>query len=197
MNEANGIVSFTEFGLNLGGFNFTAEGIFELTRRNYSEINLYASYTLAGFTLTLADYYSAEGVHGHSYFDLNNHTTSHSLELGLTFEPENVPIWASVNTMLWGNDKDEELGKQLYSTYIEVGGYYDFENNSTVSLGIGAGLPNSMYSDYEPKFSICNMELTYEKRLEYEHFTLPLSVSLIGNPFLRKTYVNCGVGISF
>lgn len=199
-NYANGLVSTHDLNLNVGGFSFCAEGIFNLIgdgeMGHYKEINLYASYTLDSFTLTLADYYSPDTAP--SYFVYDNHETDHILEASLTFEPESVPIWATVATYIWGADKDIELWeKQLYSTYLEVGGYYDFDDNNTLLLTVGAGLPNSAYSNYTNKFAICNMDLTYEKRIELGDLTMPLSLTVAANPFMKQVFANCALGISF
>ena len=93
-----------------------------------------------------------------------------------------------------GNPTEE---KQAYSTYAELGTYYDFLNDNRISLAVGAALNKSCYNGYDKKFSICNIELKYTYNLGIKSFTLPLSVAYIYNPVYEKSYVNFSTSLAF
>lgn len=198
LNYTSGIVATSEVGIDVGGFSFSAEGIINaIDPYGYKEINLYAGYTWNGLNITLADFFSSENPL--KYFEYDNSKTNHILEASLTYEFQNIPIWASVATSLWGADKDDDTWtKQLYSTYLEVGGYYDFNETSSLTLTLGAGMPNSVYSYYANKVTICNVDLTYQKVVELnDAVSMPLTVSVVSNPAQKLLFANFGIGIAF
>ena len=97
----------------------------------------------------------------------------------------------------YGADKRPD-GKQAYSTYAELGTYYDFLEDNRISLAIGAALNKSCYNGYEKNFSICNIEGKYTYNLGFKNdWNLPLSVAYIYNPVYDKAFVNFTANIAF
>lgn len=166
----------------------------------YAEVDLGVSYTWKGFTLGFNDYYyPAVDSQKDNYFGGEN--TGHWLEATLTYAPEKIPIWVTASNFFYGADKyiDENGNeKQAYSSYVELGTYYDFLDNNRVSLSVGAALNKSCYNGYEKDFSICNIEgkYTYNVKIK-DDWTLPLSVSLIYNPVFDKPFINFTANIAF
>lgn len=168
----------------------------------YAEVDLGISYSWRGFTLGFNDYYYPN-VSGKddSYFNGGKHT-GHWLELCLTYAPEKIPIWATISNFFYGADKyidgDGGKEKQAYSTYLEVGTYYDFLRHNRIALALGAALNKSCYNNYEHDFSICNIELKYTYNVIFKSgWTLPLNVAYIYNPVFDKSFVNFTVNLAF
>ena len=166
----------------------------------YAEVDFGVSYTWNGFTLGFNDYYyPTVDSNKDNYFRVED--TSHWLEATLTYAPEKIPVWITASNFFYGADNymDENGNeKQAYSSYVELGTYYDFLDNNRVSLAVGAALNKSCYNGYEKDFSICNIEgkYTYNVRVKND-WALPLSVSYIYNPVYDKSFVNFTANIAF
>lgn len=157
----------------------------------YAEVDLGVSYTWTWLTIALNNYYypstnSAED----AYFDLKSHSTGHWFEGCVTIAPEKIPVSVTVSNFFAGADKKGD-GKQAYSTYAEVGTWYDFLNDNQIAMNIGAAFNKSCYNGYLHNFGICNIEVKYTHSAHFKNdWTLPLSVSYILNPVYEKSYVN-------
>lgn len=167
----------------------------------YAEVDAGVSYTLSAFTLALNDYYyptidqkKDEYVHGGRH-------SGHWLEACLTYAPEKIPLWVTLSNFFYGADKyvnDKGNEKQAYSTYLEVGTYYDFIKSNRIALTVGAALNKSCYNDYEHDFSICNLELKYTYNIGFKSgWTLPVGVGYIYNPVFNKSFVNFTANLAF
>ncbi len=166
----------------------------------YAEVDLGLSYTWKSFTVGLNDYYYPTiDINEDNYFS-GGKNTGHWLEATLLYTPEKLPLWISTSNFFYGADKyvdEKEKETQAYSTYLEVGSYYDFLDCNRVSLVIGAALNKSCYNGYEKNFSICNIEGKYTYNVKFKHdWILPLSVSCIYNPVFDKAFVNFSVNIA-
>ena len=100
-----------------------------------------------------------------------------------------MPVYLTVSNFFAGADKNLE-GKQAFSTYAELGGHYDFLNDHSLSLAVGAAFNKSCYNAYAHKFGICNIELKYTYNLAVGSLAIPLSAAYIINPVFNKTFVN-------
>ncbi len=167
----------------------------------YAEVDAGVSYTLKGFTLAINDYYYPTIDKKQDAYMKGGRHTGHWLEACLTYAPEKVPIIASISNFFYGADKytdAEGKEKQAYSTYLEVGSYYDFLHHNRISLNVGAALNRSCYNDYEHDFSVCNIELKYTYTVPFKcGWQLPLNVAYIYNPVFNKSNVNFIVNFAF
>lgn len=167
----------------------------------YAEVDAGVSYTLGGFTLGINDYYypTVDGKED-KYIGGGKHT-GHWLEACLTYAPEKLPLWATISNFFYGADKYVDLkGKetQAYSTYLELGTYYDFLKSNRLSLAVGAALNKSCYNNYEHNFSIVNLELKYTYNIQFKSgWILPLNVAYIYNPVFDKSFVNFTANLAF
>lgn len=167
----------------------------------YAEVDAGISYTLKDFTLGVYDYYYPT-VNGKNddYIKGGKHT-GHWLEVSLNYNPSKVPIWATISNFFYGADKyvdSKGVEKQAYSTYLEVGTYYDFLHYNRISLGVGAALNKSCYNNYEHDFSVCNIDLKYTYNINFKSgWTLPLGVEYIYNPVFNKSFVNFTANFAF
>lgn len=163
------------------------------TRGNYSEVDLYAKYTIKGFSLIATDYFfPTDGIptaKSLEYFNYKKGTTGHLIEGALQFKGgENFPISLLVATTLHGADLDAN-GAQRYSTYAELGYAFNCCGNkfdTFMGLTPAQGL-------YGSSFGVVNLGFTTYKSIKItDNFSLPLKVSLITNPQTSNIYLVAG-----
>ena len=196
MVEDSAPVVFPGINYSIGGFYAYVLGGYAINGK-YSEVDLGLSYTYKWFTVSINDYYYPTiTVPEDWYFNFNNGTTGHWLEASITVSPETIPVYLTVSNFFYGADKDLD-GKQAYSTYAELGGHYDFLNDHSLSLALGAALNKSCYNGYSHNFGICNIELKYTYNVLIKDFTLPLSAAYIVNPVYNKSHVNFTASFAF
>lgn len=177
--------------------NYNNKGVYAYAMGGYAidgshqEVDLGVSYTFKDFTISINDYYYPTAVgNNDKYFNLKSEETGHWIESCLQYSPTNIPFWCLLSTYIAGADKKEESGNQAWSSYAEIGGHYDFDDNNILSLVIGAALNKSFYNDYSHNFGICNIELKYSHDFSLSKFYIPVSVSYIINPYREKSYVS-------
>ncbi len=193
-------VLFPSFNYSWKGLYVYAMGGYAINGK-YAEVDLGASYSWNGFTIGVYDYYypTVDGKHD-KYLGGGKHT-GHWLEAAINFAPEKIPFTATISNFFAGADKyvnsnGEE--KQAYSTYIEVGTYYDFLDLNRITLNVGAAFNKSCYNNYEHNFSVCNLELKYSYMVKFKSgWTLPLNVAYIYNPVFDKSFVNFTANFAF
>ena len=160
------------------------------TDGSHQEVDLGISYTFNDVTLSINDYYYPTAVgQSDNYFNFKGSETGHWFEGCLQYAPQKLPIWALLSTYFAGADKNPTSGNNAWSSYAEIGGYYDFDENNKLSLSMGAALNKSFYNDYAHNFSICNIELKYSHEFAINKITIPVSVSYIVNPLKEKSFV--------
>ena len=199
MPQNSSPVIFPFCSYSIKGLYLYAMGGYALNGQ-YSEVDLGASYTWKGITVGFNDYYypTVDGNYD-NYF--SSDSNGHWLEATLTYAPEKVPVWVTLSNFFYGPDKYVDANgaeKQAYSSYLEVGTYFDFLDNNRVSLTIGSALNKSCYNGYMKNFSICNIEGKYTYNVTFKNeWVLPLSVSYIYNPIYDKAFINFSASISF
>lgn len=184
-------INFQKYGIYayvMGGYAINGK---------YSEVDLGISYNYKWLTIGINNYYypSTTTPNDH-YFDFKSRETGHWLEGVVTIAPEKIPAYITVSNFFAGADKNTE-GKQAYSTYAEIGGHYDFLDDHSLNLSIGAAFNKSCYNGYEHGFGICNMELKYTYNIAFKKVTLPLSAAYIINPVYEKSHVNLTASLAF
>ena len=172
-------VSFSKGGFECGSWgsiSFNGE---------YSELDLYASYTLNKFKFSAADYYILSDNTDKNYFDYAKNTTAHAFEASLAFTvSEKVPLTLLATTFFYGSDCDS-LGNNYYSSYFEAS--YSFDQ---VDIYIGMSPWESMYGN---KPGIVNVGLTFNKEIVItDKYSIPAYLSLIANPMNEKFMIVAG-----
>lgn len=166
----------------------------------YAEVDAGLSYTLSDFTLGIYDYYYPTIDSKNDNYISSRHP-GHWLEACLTYAPAKIPFWATLSNFFYGADKyiDSKVKeKQAYSTYLELGTYYEFLHSNRLSLAVGAALNKSCYNNYEHDFSVVNIELKYTYTVQFKNgWQLPLNVAYIYNPVFDKPYVNFTANFAF
>lgn len=200
MTDESAPVLFPSLNYSYKGLFIYAMGGYAINGK-YAEVDLGASYTWKGLTIGFNDYYyPTVDSNEDEYF--GGHHNGHWLEACITYAPEKVPVFATLSNFFAGGDdryvNDNGDEKQAYSTYLEVGTYYDFLNANRITLTCGMALNKSCYNGYAHNFSVCNVEAKYTYNVQFKNgWTLPLSAAYIYNPVYDKSYVNLTANIAF
>ena len=200
MTDESAPVLFPSLNYSYKGLFIYAMGGYAINGK-YAEVDLGASYTWKSLTIGFYDYYyPTVDSNEDEYF--GGHHNGHWLEACISYAPEKVPVFATLSNFFAGgndryvNEKGEE--KQAYSSYLEVGTYYDFLNANRITLTCGMALNKSCYNGYEHNISVCNIEAKYSYNVQFKNgWTLPLSAAYIYNPVFDKSFVNLTAKIAF
>ena len=200
MTEKSAPVLFPSVNYSWKGLYIYFMGGYAVNGR-YAEVDAGISYTLSDFTLGIYDYYYPTVSGKKDKYMGGGRHTGHWLEACFTYTPSKIPLWASISNFFYGADKYTDAHgneKQAYSTYLELGTYYDFLHSNRISLTAGAALNKSCYNDYKHDFSVVNLELKYTYTVRFKSgWQLPLNVAYIYNPAFDKSYVNFIANFAF
>lgn len=200
MSSESAPVLFPSINYSYRGLYAYAMGGYAINGK-YAEVDCGLSYSLSGFTVGFNDYYypTVDELED-KYFGGGKHT-GHWLEATLSYAPENIPVFATLSNFFAGADKyTDESGKekQAYSTYLELGTYYDFLESNRLWLTLGTALNKSCYNGYKHDLSVSNIELKYTHNVTFKSgWVLPLNVAYIYNPVYDKSFVNFTVNMAF
>ena len=197
MTEESTPVVFPQINYQYKGFYAYVMGGYSWNGK-YSEVDLGISYTHKWLTISLNDYYYPTiTTADDQYFKFGKNDTGHWIEGVITITPEKIPFYLTLSNFFYGADKNLE-GKQAYSTYVEVGTYYDFLEDNRIALTVGAACNKSCYNGYEHGFGVCNMELKYTHSVQLKNgWSFPINVAYIINPVRDKTFVNFSTSFAF
>jgi len=201
-------------GLNVGAwgsYSFTSyhrmlNDTVSVNMGNYTEMDMYVSYTLKWFTLMFFDYFipnsldpNYTGIERFQYFTYDKKTTGHTFEVSLTFAgPDQFPIKFYVGTLVYGDDKAKDsLGfysnpnKNNFSTYLELSYPVKFHK---VDINFFAGGTPFGGSWYGPKAGFTNVGITAKRAIPItKSYGLPIQASLITNPAAQKVFLVFGI----
>lgn len=115
-----------------------------------NENDLYASYSIGSFAITLTDYFFP-GYTGDDLIDDFGEEGGHTFEIGLGYEISKFSFLAAMNVA--GSDTDN-------SKYAEIG--YSLYSSEEMSASLFAGIGDYAYVE-EDDFNICNVGLSVSK----------------------------------
>lgn len=154
-----------------GGFTLGAWGSYCISDAEALETDLYTSFTVGKFSLGLTDYYFP----GTAWFN----TSHHAFEINGGFSPGNFSL--SVNTIL-----NEGAGAAGGDVYVEAG-----ITTGSVHLFAGGG---SGWHTPDGEFKVCNLGLSTTREIKIsDHFSLPLTGSVLLNPATEQLFVVAGI----
>lgn len=187
--------------LKWGGFALQSFGYVSFDG-SYKEIDWDLSYSVGDFSFHLADYYArlSSWTTPENYFCFKKGHTNHIQEAIICYEPQKLPFAVRWFTFLrgdWLPGPDGTLGRPSFSSYLEAEVFYDFSENSRLSLLGGASVLKGSYTGYTKDFSVINIELRYAYSIPIKAVKIPLIVSFITNPYSKKAWLNAGAGIRF
>lgn len=178
---------FPMIGYNTHGFNAFAMGAYAIDG-SHQEVDLGVSYTAKEFTIGVSDYYYPTSVgEKDQYFKLSSRETGHWVEAYATWTGTKIPLWITVSTYIFGADKNEN-GKQMYSSYAEVGYTHSFTEDNNIALCVGANLNKGFYTDNQSGFNVVNINAKYSTAFKFGSYKLPVSASYVLNPYKNKSY---------
>lgn len=168
----------------------------------YKEIDWDISYKVGDFTFHLADYYARLSTYQtpENYFDFRKGSTNHIQEVILCYEPQKLPFairWFTFVNGDWLPQADGTLGRASFSSYLEPEIFYQFKENSRLSLFCGASVFKGNYTKYTKDFAVIHLELRYRHQFMFGKVNIPVQVSFVTNPYSGKTWLNAGAGIAF
>ncbi len=201
-------------GLNLGAwgsYSFASNRIMindtvSVNMGNYTEIDLYLSYTLKWFTFMFFDYFVPNGLdpdytglQNYQYFNYDKKTTGHAFEVSIGFSgPEKFPIKFFAGTVVYGSDKAKDtlgaysnVNKNNFSTYLELSYPLTFHK---IDINFFAGGTPFGGSWYGPKAGFTNVGITARRSIPItKSYGLPVQASLITNPVAQKVFLVFGI----
>ena len=178
---------FPMIGYNTHGFNAFAMGGYAIDG-SHQEVDLGVSYTASEFTVGVSDYYYPSSVgEKDQYFKLSNRETGHWVEAYATWAGTKVPLWVTISTYIFGADKNAD-GKQMYSSYAEVGYTHSFTEDNNMALCVGANLNKGFYTNNGSGFCVVNINAKYSTAFKFGSYKLPVSASYVLNPYMNKSY---------
>lgn len=158
---------------------------------NYSELDLFFTYTYRSFSLTLYDYYCPPSIQASN--EITNYektSTNHTIELNLSFNGnKNIPLKILLATMIYGDDLNPETNQNYYSTYVQLA-YSTEINKNAINLFLGMNTFNGYYGE---NVGVVNAGLTASRSLNvYKSFVIPVQASLITNPLSNSLFLSFG-----
>lgn len=154
-----------------GGFTLGVWGSYCVSDLEALETDLYTSFTVGKFSLGLTDYYFP----GTAWFN----TAHHAFEINGGFSPGNFSL--SANYIL-----NEGAGAAGGDLYFEAG-----VKAGALTLFAGGG---SGWHTPDGEFKVCNLGLSTTREIKIsDHFSLPLTGSVILNPATEQLFVVAGI----
>jgi len=180
--------------LTAGNFSVGSWASYGMSQE-YSEIDLFATYSIGNFSFTVSDYYNEyeSNLDSADYFHWDRKTTGHALEGTLAWAgTESFPLSITGAVFFYGNDRDTSTinKKQYYSTYLELG-YPVNVGEYKLNLFIGGTFNEGLYST-EP--NVVNVGFKTTKEIEItDKFKLPVSATFAVNPAKDDVFFVVGI----
>ena len=186
-------------GVNFGGFRLENNSFFS-TDGLFKEIDWDLSYTIGDFSIHILDYFSHTQGTPEYYFDWRKGLSSHTDEIGLCYESSVIPLNVGWYTYVWGDwleGEDGKVGPLSFSSYLELGTYYEFEGGGTASLTLGASVFKGYHTDYSKYFMPVHVGIGYGKTLSAGSLSIPLEFNIVVNPYRRAVIAGASIGVEF
>ncbi|MBO4770986.1 MAG: hypothetical protein J5595_00455 [Bacteroidales bacterium] len=166
-----------------GGFSAGIAGNSAIVKDDYTEIDLYASYSVGGAFLSLTDYTWTQD----KFEFFGPYKTYHYLELGVGYdfsEKTDLPLSISYNVMLAGANRKAD-DSQGHSSYIEISYAPSLECGLDLGFTVGAAIENEESLMYTRKdgFNFAELKFEMSKTYNLKNFcTVTPSAAVICNP---------------
>ena len=177
--------------VSAGGFEVSAWGSIGVVNfLDTKEMDLTLSYSLAGASIGVTDYwFSVGGDPAGRYLKYKEDATNHIFEAFFGYDFGFASI--SWYTNFYGNDFKAD-GSKAFSSYCELAAPFSaFGADWTATLGF-VPMESPLYGT--DGFGVTNISLTAEKALDItESFSLPISAGLTFNPSSEMAYLILGI----
>lgn len=183
--------------LEYKGFSLSAWGTVGLNKDDTREIDLTVGYATGGFSVSVTDYWSDEGI---GYFHYGAQNTAHTFEAQIGYDFDVLAVnWY---TNFAGTDGVTPSGKRAYSSYFSVTVPFALGGlNWTVEAGATPwGTDYYNYNDDEDSgakgFEVCDVSIGVEKEIPLtKSYSLPVFAKVTWNPATEGAYF--AVGLTF
>jgi hypothetical protein len=168
------------------GFTLGAWGAYKFTGPGEQETDLYVSQKIGFVTLAVWDYWTFSDTASTNYFDYDYKTTRHNFEGQVLLSGgEKFPLSLLGSYFFYGEDHSNSI-------YLELQFKHSF-SFLDLQLFTGFQAKGDYYSPY-PAF--VNVGCTVVKDLEItQKWSLPVTVSLIMNPYRESLFLVAGITI--
>ncbi|BDX39525.1 hypothetical protein CYCD_28800 [Tenuifilaceae bacterium CYCD] len=179
--------------LTAGNFSVGSWASYGMSQEYYSEVDLFATYSIGNFSFTVYDYYNEyeSKLDSADYFHWDRKTTGHALEGTLAWSgTESFPLSITGAVFFYGNDRNSTTLDQNYSTYLELG-YPVTLGDYNIDLFIGGTFNEGLYND---EANIVNVGFKTSKEIEItDKFKLPVSATFAVNPAKEDIFFVVGI----
>lgn len=177
-------------------FSASIWGSYAFESRAYSEIDFSVEYQLLKtFRLGLIDYFTTSDVTGaeHKFFNFQERTSSHMLELYANHKPfGQTPISLLYSVWFWGPDRDKITGVKNYSSYFEAKYTKALKNAETY---VFAGM-TPWKGFYAMGPALVNVGVGLSKPITLgDKISIPAKIEFILNPDAQKAFINAIISI--
>jgi len=117
----------------------------------------------------------------------NKENVKQYVEAVATIMPQKLPVYLLLSSYIFGADK-RPSGNQAFSSYMEIGYIHQFKGDNSMTVLVGAEINKGFYTSYEKKISVCNVAAKYVTSVSFGKYKLPVSASLVFNPYKEKAY---------
>lgn len=178
--------------LTMGNFTVGSWASYGISE-NYAEIDLFLTYSIGSFSVTLYDYFNEmePDMAAAEYFSWKREETGHALEGTLAWAgTENFPLKITGALFFYGNDRDTVTLEQNFSSYLEIG-YPVQLGDYTLDFFAGGTFNEGFYHE---KAHLVNLGISASKEIAFsEKFALPVKASFMLNPAKEDVFFTVGV----
>jgi len=158
----------------------------------YAEVDLYASYSLGNFGITLYDYFNpmpSENGANHHFFNFDKNVTGHLIDATIDYTFGSIPLKLMASTIVYGADLNDS-GSNKYSTYFEASYEHTLSSGQTISYFVGGTPHKSMYYN---NANVVNLGFKVSQDVKISSYTLPVNGSIVVNPARGNIYFIVGI----
>lgn len=178
-------------GVGYKGLSLAAWGNVGLSNMNDTkEVDLTLAYEIAGFSISVTDYWFSKGPDPLSrYFYYVAGKTHHVFEATVGYDFGFLSLAWSTNFA--GNDLTG-AGKQAFSSYFELNVPFTLAGVDWTATAGAVPFATDFYEN--SRFALTYLSLTASKEIRItDSFSIPVFAQLASNPYARKLYLVFGI----
>lgn len=175
---------------------------------DYKEADIYASYTIGGFSVAVWDIYNfSDGIYANDkqyrYFNYDARTTGHFLDAAISynFAQHGLPLSLSWATVLAGRDRGNLNKQNIYSTFVQAAYTFYEDDNWKVDASVGGNFALSNYDEndgatfYGKSAGVNDVRLGCTYKLKVGKANLPITSQMMWNPEANKGYFRVAINL--
>lgn len=178
-------------GVDYKGLSLSAWGSYGLTDpADTKEFDLTLSYSVAGFSIGITDYWFNTGLDPKNrYFLYDAHSTNHVFEASASYDFGVASVQWYTN--IAGNDGVNKDDKRAYSSYLEASVPFRLGGADWTATAGAVPFATDLYGT--SGFAVTNVSLQATKAVRVtDTFSIPLFAQVAANPCAQKAYLVLG-----